>query len=340
MNSLIEFIRAILFLTAGIGIFLYGMHMLSSHLERALDTHLETALRRLTGNRVLGVLTGTAVTALVQSSTAVTVMVVGFVDNGIMSLRQAVWVILGANIGTSVTSQLAALPVSSITLPLLIPGGVLLFWEKFGGKIRVRWVCIGGVLTGLGMLFLGMEMMQWAMVPFRESPFFLWLLTDCRQPLTGIFGGAAFTALVQSSSASVAILQALAENGMVSLEAAAYIVFGQNIGTCMTAMLAAAGSGLNAKRAALSHLLINVIGAVFFALLCGVTPLLRWMASWNADNPSMQVANIHLVFNVVSTVLLLPFGDVLVQEIEKIGGGKAQKSALHFDKKAIRYKKR
>lgn len=286
--------------------------MLSAYLEQAFGGYLRKSLHRMTKNRFLGVLTGTAVTALVQSSTAVTVMVLGFVDNGMMSLRQAVWVILGANIGTTFTGKLAALPVQNTALPLLGLGGALVLLKKRTEKLN----CIGSVLVGAGMLFLGMEEMELAMLPFRESQVLLGLLTECRHPLAGILGGTIFTALIQSSSASVAILQTMADSGMISLEAAAYVVFGQNIGTCVTALLASLGTGKHARQAACVHLLINVIGTCFFALPFVYAPFLRWMEAWNAGDPAMQVANLHLMFNLISTVLLLPFDGLLVKLAE------------------------
>ena len=295
-------IKAIILFISGLGLFLYGMNMMSTNLEEAVGGKMEIALKKLTNNSIMGVLTGTVITALVHSSTAITVMVVGFVDNGIMTLTQAVWVILGANIGTTVTSQMAALQMGMIAPIIAILGMALMIT---GRKERVK--CIGGVFSGLGVLFIGMEVMQEAMIPFRNANGFVQLMTGFGNPLMGIFGGAIFTAVIQSSSASIAILQSLAMNGMIDLTSAIYIVFGQNVGTCVTAMMASIGAGLNAKRTALVHFIINILGVIVFAIICMITPFNRWIASTAPNNPAMQIATAHVIFNIASTIFLIPF---------------------------------
>lgn len=328
-------------LGAGVGIFLYGLHIIGDSLEELTGPALEKSLKRFTANPWIGALTGTVITALTQSSTAVTVMTVSLVDKGIMTLEQAVGVILGANVGTAGTGVLAALPIRSLA-PLLLIGGALAVLaagsaaKRSGGgrtgrertgreKSRADDIKrIGALAMGLGMLLLGMELMQEAMVPCHSLPQLTRLLSGLGHPVRGVLGGAMFTALIQSSSASVAILQSMAAEGMVSLRQSAYIVYGQNIGTCATALWASARLSPAARSCARLHLLINLLGTAFFLAVECVLPLTAWVGSWTPGNPAMQIANLHLFFNLVSTLLLLPFS----RQISKI-------SSLHFGKKVL-----
>ena len=214
-------------LLGGLALFLYGMHQMSEGLNAAAGEKMKQILERLTKNRFLGVGIGAAVTAVIQSSSATTVMVVGFVNSGMMTLRQAVWIIMGANIGTTITGQLIALDAGAVA-PLLAFFGVVLI--LFAGKDRIRYT--GEIVAGLGILFIGMDMMGEAMQPLCDSQVFLQAMTKFEHPLLGILAGAAFTAAIQSSSASVGILQTLAQGGAVSFAGAVYVLFGQNIGTC------------------------------------------------------------------------------------------------------------
>ena len=302
----------VLALLGGLALFLYGMQM-SSGLEAAAGNRMKRILEKLTSNRILGVLVGAGITAVIQSSSATTVMVVGFVNSGMMTLRQAVWIIMGANIGTTITGQLIALDVGEIAPLMAFIGVALVVFIK---KPTVRYW--GQIVAGLGILFLGMNMMSDSMLPLRESEAFIGLMTQFSNPLLGILAGTVFTALIQSSSASVGILQTLAKSGLIGLDSAVYVLFGQNIGTCITAVLASIGTSRNAKRTTIIHLLFNVIGTTLFTVVCMCTPLTSWVAGWTPDNPSAQIANMHTLFNVVTTLLLLPFGSYLASLATKI----------------------
>lgn len=302
-------------LGAGVGIFLYGLQLISGHLEALTGPAMEKGLRRLTGNVWMGTLTGMVITAIVQSSTAITVMTVNLVDKGMMTLHQAVGVILGANIGTAGTSLMAALPIRSLA-PLLLLSGVILVLAE---GISCRYTSdrgIGAVFMGMGMLLLGMELMQEAMVPYRSSSLLLRMMKGLGHPLTGILGGAIFTAVIQSSSASVAVLQSMAAEGMVGLQESAYIVYGQNIGTCVTALWASARLSPTARNCAKLHLLINLLGTGIFLAADRMLPLTEWIGSWSPGNPALQIANLHLFFNLASTLVLLPFSRCLVSLVE------------------------
>ena len=297
----------VLGLLGGLALFLYGMQMMSSGLEAAAGNRMKGILERLTSNRILGVAVGAVITAVIQSSSATTVMVVGFVNSGMMSLKQAVWVIMGANIGTTITGQLIALDVGAIAPLFAFVGVAMIVFLK-----KPQLHHYGSILAGLGVLFIGMEMMGTSMEPLREMPAFVNMVSTFSNPLVGIAVGAIFTAIIQSSSASVGILQALAVSGVVGLDTSVYVLFGQNIGTCITAVLASIGTSRNAKRTTVVHLSFNVIGTVLFTILCQVTPLVPFMQSLT-DNPAAQIANMHTLFNVVTTLLLLPCGGLLVK---------------------------
>ena len=250
---------------------------------------------------------------MIQSSSATTVMVVGFVNSGLMTLRQAVWVIMGANIGTTITGQLIALDVGALAPFFAFVGVACIMFVK---KEKVKH--ISEVIAGFGVLFIGMDMMGNAMVPLQSSEVFINFMTTFSNPLAGIAMGAVFTAIIQSSSASVGILQALATAGLVPLHSAVFILFGQNIGTCITAVLASIGTRTNAKRTTIIHLMFNIIGTTIFTIICIVTPFVDFMATTAPNNPAAQIANVHTTFNVVTTLLLLPFGTYMASLAEKI----------------------
>lgn len=300
-------------LLGGLALFLYGMQMMSNGLEAAAGNKMKQILEKLTANRFLGVLVGAGITAVIQSSSATTVMVVGFVNSGMMTLNQAVWIIMGANIGTTITGQLIALDVGQLA-PLFAFCGVALI--VFVKKQKVHHY--GLIVAGLGILFIGMEMMSGAMMPLRESEAFVSLMTKFSNPVLGILAGAVFTAVIQSSSASVGILQALAGSGLIGLSNAVYVLFGQNIGTCITAILAAIGTSRNAKRTTVIHLMFNLIGTVIFTVVCISTPLTALVESFTPGNVSSQIANMHTLFNIVTTLLLLPFGNYLAKAAVRI----------------------
>lgn len=300
-------------LLGGLALFLYGMQMMSNGLEAAAGNKMKQILEKLTANRFLGVLVGAGITAVIQSSSATTVMVVGFVNSGMMTLNQAVWIIMGANIGTTITGQLIALDVGELA-PLFAFAGVALI--VFVKKQKVHHY--GLIVAGLGILFIGMEMMSGAMMPLRESEAFVSLMTKFSNPVLGILAGAVFTAVIQSSSASVGILQALAGSGLIGLSNAVYVLFGQNIGTCITAILAAIGTSRNAKRTTVIHLMFNLIGTVLFTVVCIATPLTALVESITPDSVASQIANMHTLFNIVTTLLLLPFGNYLAKAAVRI----------------------
>lgn len=291
----------------GLALFLYGMNMMSNGLEMAAGDKMKTILEKLTSNRILGVLVGALVTAIIQSSSATTVMVVGFVNSGLMSLTSAVWVIMGANIGTTITGQLIAIDITAIA-PLIAFIGVAMIVFFKSQKLDA----IGGVIGGLGILFIGMETMSSAMVPLRTMPEFVGLISKFQNPFIGILVGALFTALIQSSSASVGILQALAKSGVMTLSASIYVLFGQNIGTCITSVLASIGTSKNAKRTTIIHLSFNIIGTVLFVTISMLFPFADLVQSLTPSNVAAQIANVHTIFNVTTTLLLLPIGTKLV----------------------------
>ena len=297
-----------LMLAGGLALFLYGMKMMSVGLENAAGDKLQMILEKLTANRFIGVLVGAGITCIIQSSSATTVMVVGFVNAGLMKLSQAVWIIMGANIGTTITGQLIALDIGAIAPIFAITGVVMATF--FNNK---RITCLGEIIAGLGILFIGMGMMSDAMVPLRDNAEFIHLMSTVSNPFVGILIGAGFTAIIQSSSASIGILQALAGSGVIGLHSAAFILFGQNIGTCITAFLASLGANRNAKRTTIVHLLFNLLGTVIFVSLCLGTPLIGFIESFTPGLPKAQIANLHTIFNVTTTLILLPFGTYLAK---------------------------
>ncbi len=294
-------------LLGGLALFLYGMQMMSSGLEAAAGDKMKSILEKLTANRFLGVLVGAAITAVIQSSSATTVMVVGFVNAGMMTLNQAVWIIMGANIGTTITGVLVSLDIGALAPLFAFIGVVCVVFIK---KQKVQH--IGQILAGLGVLFIGMDMMSSAMSPLRESEMFIDLVSNFSNPLLGILFGTAFTAVIQSSSAAVGILQTLADSGILPFGSAVYVLFGTNIGTCITAVLSSMGANRNAKRATTIHLMFNVIGTVIFTILVGVLPITQTIEAFTSA-PMAQIAAMHTTFNIVTTILLLPLGNYLAK---------------------------
>lgn len=316
-------------LLGGLALFLMGMKMMSDGLEQTAGDKMKTVLERLTSNRFLGVGVGAGITAVIQSSSATTVMVVGFVNSGLMTLRQAIWVIMGANIGTTITGQLIALDVGVIAPLIAIVGVVFIVFLK--SKKLHHW---GYIFAGLGILFMGMNMMSDSMSGLRDSQEFVNAVTNLSNPALGILAGAVFTAIIQSSSASVGILQALAMSGAISLSSSVYVLFGQNIGTCITAVLASVGTSRNARRTTIIHLLFNITGTVIFTLICMLTPFTDFMQSLTPDNPAAQIANVHTIFNIVTTLILLPFGTLLEKAAMKI---LPERSDENSDKMQLRF---
>ena len=316
-------------LIGAIATFLFGMSTMTDGLEKLSSGRLEGILERLTSNVIKGVLLGARVTGLIQSSAATTVMCVGFVNAGIMKLQQTVGIIMGANIGTTVTAQLLRLgDISSdnpflmllkpaILGPLLAAVGVLFYMFIRGGRKRI----IGQIVLGLGLLFIGMKTMEGAVSGLRDLPAFQELFVAFSNPVLGILVGAAVTALIQSSSASMGILQAVSSTGLVSFNIAIPLIMGQNIGTCITALLSAIGASKNAKRTAMVHLLFNILGTTFFLIVLYAGNTLFRFPFWSATMNMGSIANLHLAFNIGCTVLLLPFNQVLVKIVEKLVPG-------------------
>ena len=314
-------IFGILDMVCGLALFLYGMHVMDEGLSRASGGKLESILEKLTDNLVKAVLLGAAVTAVIQSSSATTVMVVGFVNSGIMQLGQAVGVIMGANIGTTVTSWLLSLTgieSSNLLLQLCKPasftpvmallGVAFILFTKNEKKHNV-----GMILVGFTVLMNGMDMMSAAVKPLANVPEFTSILLMFNNPILGMIAGLILTAVIQSSSASVGILQALCVTGAVSYGAALPIIMGQNIGTCVTALLSAIGASKNARRAALVHLYFNLLGTILFMVVFyAINAVFPFAFLADAANAA-GIAGIHTVFNVAATAVLLPFSSLLVK---------------------------
>lgn len=312
-------IFSVLTMIGGLALFLYGMETMGDGLAKASGGKLETVLEKLTSNKIKAVLLGAGVTAVIQSSSATTVMVVGFVNSGIMKLSQAVGIIMGANVGTTVTSwilSLSGIESSSFFIQFLKPtsfspifaliGIILLIFTKDDKKKN-----IGTILVGFAILMFGMDTMSSAVKPLANVPEFTNILTMFSNPFLGMIAGAVLTAVIQSSSASVGILQALCVTGSLSYGTALPIIMGQNIGTCITAIISAIGAGKNAKRAALIHLYFNLIGTVIFMLVFyGVNTIVNFAFLQDAASAA-GIAIIHSVFNVSATIVLLPFANVL-----------------------------
>lgn len=295
-------------LLSGLGLLLYGIKILGEGLELAAGAKLKVLLEKMTSNRFAAVLVGFVITTLIQSSSTTTVMVVGFVNTGIMTLTQAIGVIMGANIGTTTTSILVSLDIGKYA-PIAI--GIGVFLSMLTKKTTKKH--IGLAITGFGMLFLGMTLMKDAMEPLASSPVFSEWLMNANNPFMAILIGTVITAVIQSSAASIGILQALASQGLIPLHFAAYVIYGQNIGTCITALISSIGTKKNSKRTAVMHVLFNVFGTVIFIVLTKLLPFTDWIESLT-DNTMMQLSLVHIIFNVVSTLIMFPFADkVLVK---------------------------
>lgn len=305
-------------LGGGLALFLYGMNMLGGGLEKISSGKMEKILEKLTSNIFLSVLLGAVITAAIQSSSATTVIVVGMVNAGILKLRNAVGVIMGANIGTTVTAQILRLgdlesSSDSLILTLLKPSTLAPLIAIIGILIymiakRPRRKVVGEILIGFGILFQGMFTMEEAVSPLKDSPFFYDLFATLQNPVLGVLVGAVVTAIIQSSSASVGILQALSSTGAITYSAAFPIIMGQNIGTCVTSLMASMGANRNAKRAAMVHLYFNIIGTVLFLVaVYGINAAIGGFAFWDTAIDKGGIANVHTLFNVVVTIVFIPF---------------------------------
>ena len=334
----------VLTLVGGLSLFLFGMNLMGDALERSAGNRLEAMIGKLTTGKLTGLLTGMGVTAVIQSSSATTVMVVGFVNSKLMSLRQAIHVIMGANVGTTVTAwilSLSGISGSGLVLRLLKPSSFTPVLALIGIALHMftksnRKKDIGVVLLGFATLMFGMETMTGAVAGLKDIPAFGELFLLFKNPILGVLVGALLTAVIQSSSASVGILQALAATGAVSYGAAIPIIMGQNIGTCITAMLSSVGTTKNAKRAALVHLSFNVIGTVICLVAFSLVNALFAPALFNEAASFAGIATAHSVFNVACTLILLPLSGVLEKLAYKlVPDSKAPETVSELDERLL-----
>lgn len=307
-------------LIGGLALFLFGMNKMSDNLQAVAGSEMRRILKMLTNTPLKGVLVGLGVTALVQSSSATTVMMIGLVNTGIMTLSQAVGVVMGANIGTTVTAQLIAFNIGHYAFVFIIAGVILLFIRK--SRVMERW---SQIIIGFGLLFIGLNVMSAAVSPLKDSVLAReFMIKVASNPILGILTGTIFTMLIQSSSASVGIVIVLAANGLIPYEGALYLVFGDNIGTTITAWLAGIGSNATARRVAMVHTLFNVFGTIIFGTLTylGVyTVIINSITPGNiyaGENIARHVANGHTFFNVLNTLFFLPFAGLLAKAAIKI----------------------
>lgn len=339
-------IFAILSLIGGLALFLYGMNVMGDGLTKVSGGKLEKILEKLTSNPIKAVLLGAGVTAVIQSSSATTVMVVGFVNSGIMKLSQAVGIIMGANVGTTITSwilSLSGIQSSSFFIQMLKPTsfspilaiiGLLLMMSSKNDKHKD----VGSILLGFAVLMFGMDAMSSAVEPLKDVPQFTHLLTMFTNPLLGMLAGLILTAIIQSSSASVGILQSLAAAGLVPFNAAVYIIMGQNIGTCVTAIMSSIGAKKTAKTAAIMHLLFNVIGTIIFSVAA--------IFFFKVLNPGMgagmitqtEISTVHTIFNIGTTLLLFPVSDWIIKlarKLQKEEDGVVDESRVLLDERML-----
>ncbi|MDL2218679.1 Na/Pi cotransporter family protein [Christensenellaceae bacterium OttesenSCG-928-M15] len=316
----------ILGLLGGLALFLYGIRLMGEGLELLAGSRLKNILERLTSNRLFAMLVGLFLTALIQSSNALTAMTVNFVNVGLLDFSRAIGVIMGSNIGTTVTGQLIALKFTTIA-PVFAFIGVILFLYFKKPKIHYA----GQVLAGLGILFIGMNTMSDSMAPLKDVVWFQNAMVSFSNPLLGVAVGALFTALVQSSSASVGLLQAMAMQGLIGLDSAIYVLCGQNIGCTVAAVMAAIGGTKNAKRTALVHILFNVTGTLIFVVITQIWPVtITWIENLTPGNGVAQIANAHTIFNLVTTAVLLPGANLLARIATKLIPGEDEQTGPHL----------
>ncbi len=305
----------------GLGLFLYGMNIMGTGLQKAAGERLKRLIEVLTNNRFMGVIIGTLVTMVVQSSSATTVMVIGFVNAGIMSLSQAVGVIMGANIGTTITAQLIAFKLTDYA-PLAVAIGVGIWIATSKKKAKN----MAEILIGFGILFIGMDMMGSGLKPLASMPVFTNIMISLKNPIIGMLVGLGLTTIVQSSSASIGLLQALAGQGLISMNLAFPILFGENIGTTTTALISSVGANKTAKRAAIIHFLFNLIGTIIFmTILKGPIEIL--VTKLSPNDVQRQIANAHTFFNLINVAIQLPFASLLVKVAKAIVPGEDRQEA-------------
>ena len=316
-----DYFSIIIPFVGGLGMFIYGMQIMAQGLENAAGSKMKSLLEALTRNKFMGVMLGALITAVIQSSSATSVMVVGFVNAGIMNLSQAMGVIMGANIGTTVTGWLVSAVewakfLSPANLaPIAIMAGVIVMLT--GNRRSTK--DVSSIIIGFGLLFVGITTMSAAVAPLEESEAFRSIfVTLGSNPFLGILAGTLVTAIIQSSAASVGILQSLAAAGLVPFDAAVYIIMGQNIGTCVTAIMSSIGAKKTAKTAAAMHLLFNIIGTVIFSIVAIVLFEVVFPEAGNGMITQTQISSVHTIFNIGTTVLLFPFSDLIIKLAKKL----------------------
>ena len=328
-DNTISFFLLFTGLFGGMGMFLYGMEMMSDGMKVTAGNSMRTILEKLTSNKYLAVLVGAFVTMVIQSSSATTVMLVSFVNSGLLAFSQALGVILGSNIGSTVTAQIVAFKVTDYALLLIATGSIMSLFSK---KETIK--NLGLVVLGFGLLFYGMKVMSDTMKPLRSDPAFNSILTSFENPFLGILAGAIFTALVQSSSATTGIVITLASGGSITLEAGIPLIFGANIGTCITALLAGLNASRDAKRVAVAHVTFNVIGVLLF---CFWIPTFADIISQTSQNIPRQIANAHTIFNIIASVVFIPFTGFIAKTIihyfpdKKVDRNIEKPAVLHLD---------
>jgi len=328
------YFKIVIEVLGGLALFIFGINRLSNSLQKITSNKLKTIINTLTKKSWSTVLVGLFTTMLIQSSSATSVMAVGFVNAGLITLRQAIGIIMGANIGTTVTAQIVSFKIDMLSYPLIIIGFLMYFFSR-----RRRNKNIGMTIIGLGLLFLGMTIMKSALEPLRDNEAFKnFLLIFSKNPFYGILAGLGLTILLQSSSATIGLLIALASQGLIPIEAAIPILIGDNIGTCSTALISCIGTTVTAKRTAFSHLMFNIFGTIIFAILLYALRLQPIIISLTGKSVPHQIANIHTAFNVITTIILFPMIGLFEKTVLKLIPGKditVHKNALYLDTRLI-----
>jgi phosphate:Na+ symporter len=319
-------------LIGGLALFLYGMILVSEGMQKAAGEQLKNALEAATRSPLRGIMTGGVITSIIQSSSVTTVTVVGLINSGLMTLEQSAGIILGADIGTTVTAQIVAFPIGQFALVIIGIG----FLMNFLGGNNKRVSNYGQALLGLGILFLGMNIMKEGVESLQNAPFVIEMFSRFgRTPILGVLIGAAFTGIIQSSSATSGLVIAMGTTGIIDLNTAVALMYGANIGTCVTALLASIGTSLSARRAALLHILIKIVWATIFFL---PMPLLIWLASHTSPHIGRQIANAHTLFNIIGTIVILPFLALLIVAVKKLLPGeeiKIERGAKYIDMRTM-----
>ncbi|MFO7929215.1 MAG: Na/Pi cotransporter family protein [Candidatus Humimicrobiaceae bacterium] len=319
---------------AGLSLFIFGINRLSNSLQKIASNKLRSVINFLAKKNWSTLLIGLFTTVIIQSSSATSVMTVGFVNAGLLTLRQAIGIIMGANIGTTITAQIISFKIDVLSFPVIIIGFAFYFFGK-----RKKYKNIGMAIIGLGLLFLGMSIMKGALSPLRENIAFKnFLLIFSKNPFLGVLAGIALTAMLQSSSATIGLLIALASQGLIPIEAAIPILLGDNIGTCSTALISSIKATITARRAAFSHLMFNLVGTVIFMMLLYIFKFQDYIIAFTGKSIPHQIANLHTGFNIITTAILFPMVGLFAKAVKKIFPGKditVNKNALFLDPRLI-----